>query len=218
VELALALENPAPDLTGAEGVNLTPDAVARIRWEPGAARTGLFTETTHVQGAVLVRMLRGAIDGESDNRVSTVGFGGTFSGVVIPLWDVDDRIKFALYGGWGIGRYITDLGAEGGQDAVFDVVTNNLRALPVAAAYAAYEHRWAPKFLSAVTYGIVSVSNLDIQPTMALRRTQRATANVTWNPITRADLVVEFLAGERVNNDGESGQSTQVQAGWRVRF
>ncbi len=31
---ALALENPAPDLTGAQGVNYTPDFVARLRWEP----------------------------------------------------------------------------------------------------------------------------------------------------------------------------------------
>ena len=31
---ALALENPAPDLTGAQGVTFTPDFVARFSWEP----------------------------------------------------------------------------------------------------------------------------------------------------------------------------------------
>ena len=37
---ALAVENPAPDLTGAEGVNLTPDFVASLKFQPGQKRSG----------------------------------------------------------------------------------------------------------------------------------------------------------------------------------
>ncbi len=40
LQLALALENPAPDLTGATAVNLTPDFIARLRWEPKSAMSG----------------------------------------------------------------------------------------------------------------------------------------------------------------------------------
>src|SRR4030095_587971 len=79
-------------------------------------------------------------------------------------------------------------------------------------------HRWRPSFSSSITYGVVTMHNLVVQTDDAVHRTQRATAYVTWNPITRADLVFEFLTGERVNKDGERGTSSQIQAGWKVHF
>jgi hypothetical protein len=205
-------------LTGAEGVNLTPDVVVRLRWEPQGTQKSLLTTPAHVQGALLLRTLRGEVTGQPDVTLSTGGFGATVSGVAVPRWDADDRIRFAAYAGWGIGRYITDLREEGGQDAVYDAVANDLRSLPVSSAYVGYEHAWRPAVGSTVTYGIVTVDNLAIQPGTALHRTQRVTANLTWNPVTRADLVFEFLTGERVNKDGERGVSSQIQAGWKVRF
>jgi hypothetical protein len=68
----------------------------------------------------LVRQLRGEVTGEPDLTAETVGIGGNISGVLVPRWDADDRIKFAANGGSGIGRYITDLSSLGGQDAVYD--------------------------------------------------------------------------------------------------
>jgi hypothetical protein len=47
---------------------------------------------------------------------------GNVSGVLVPRWDEDDRIKFAVNAGLGIGRYIADLSSLGGQDAVYDSV------------------------------------------------------------------------------------------------
>jgi DcaP outer membrane protein len=102
--LALALENPAPDLTGAEGINLTPDFVARIRWEPEDRPKVALTQSAHIQGAILVRALRGASTGQPDVTLSTGAFGVNVSGVVSPPWAAGDRIKFATNNGWGIGR------------------------------------------------------------------------------------------------------------------
>jgi hypothetical protein len=81
--------------------------------------------------------------------------GGNVSGVLVPRWDADDRFKFASNFAWGIGRYITDLGTLGGQDAVYDPLRNQLRALVVSSGYLGYERLWRPTFTSAVTYGIV---------------------------------------------------------------
>jgi hypothetical protein len=218
MQFALALENPAPDLTGAQGVNLTPDFIARLRWKPKERPRRLLTEGAHMQTAILVRTLRGELVDQPNVTLSTGGFGVNLSGVLIPPWNPDDRIKFASNNGWGIGRYITDLSSLGGQDAVFDPTTNERRALPVASGYIGYEHQWRPTFFSAFTYGIVNVSNLDIQPADALRRTQRGTVSITWNPAPRADLVLEFLTGVRVNKNGGRGASSQLQAGWTFRF
>jgi DcaP outer membrane protein len=216
--LAVSLENPAPSLTGAEGVNLTPDFVARVRWESETGLPGAIGRTQHVQVAVLARTLRGQVTDRPESTYSTGGLGGNVSGIVAPRWDPDDRVKFASNFGWGIGRYITDLGTLGGQDAIYDPVANELRALPVSSGYIGYERAWAARFSSSATYGIVNVANLDIQPGDALRRTQRTSFNVTFLPTPQIDMVVEFLAGTRVNKDGKRGSSSQIQAGWTFRF
>ena len=213
---ALALENPAPDLTGAEGVNFTPDFVARLRLEPSRKR-GLLLYTGHVQAALLVRQLRGEVPA-SGAAIMTGGIGGNVSGVLLPRWDADDRIKFAANAGSGIGRYISDLSSLGGQDAVYDPVQVSLRALPVSSGYFGYEHAWSPVFTTAVTYGVVNVSNLDIQPGDAFRRTQRTSINLIWNPIPSADIVFEFLTGTRLNKNGERASASQFQTGWTLKF
>lgn len=220
LNVSLAIENPAPDLTGAQGVNATPDFVARLRWEPhkGVPGPHLLGRTAHVQAAILVRTLRGEVTDQPKATLSTGGFGANVSGVLVPRWESDDRLKFAVNSGWGIGRYITDLGTLGGQDAVYDPLADSLRALPVYSAYVGYERMWKPTFTSAFTYGLVRVSNLDIQPGDALRETQRASLNLTWAPIPQLELVLEFLGGRRVNKDGAKGVSSQVQAGWTFRF
>jgi hypothetical protein len=220
LQLALALENPAPDLTGASGVNLTPDFIARVRWEPKAAPTGLLrlSSAQHVQASIIGRQLRGELTDQPQLTLSTGGFGINVSGELVPRWKRDDRIKFATNNGWGIGKYIADLGTLGGQDAIYDPSTGTLRALPVSSAYLGYERRWRPTIISAFTYGIVNVANLDIQPDDALKRTQRTSFNVTWSPVPQADIAVEFLLGTRVNKNNQRGTSSQLQAGWIYRF
>ena len=220
LKLALALENPAPDLTGASPVNLTPDLIARLRWEPQSAMSGPLglSSTQHVQAAVIGRQLRGEVTDQPQTTLSTGGFGVNVSGELVPRWDRDDRIKFATNNGWGIGKYITDLGTLGGQDAVYDPSAGTLRALPVSSAYFGYERKWRPTFVSAYTYGIVNVANLDIQPDNALRRTQRTSFNVTWSPVPQMDVAVEFLFGTRVNKNGQQATSSQIQTGWIYRF
>ena len=112
---AFALENPAPDLTGAQGVNFSPDVIARLKFQPGRKR-GLALYTDHIQASVVVRQLRGEVSGQPEVKLATAGIGGNVSGVVVPRWDAHDRIKFAVNAGSGIGRYIADLSSAGGQD------------------------------------------------------------------------------------------------------
>jgi hypothetical protein len=217
VDLSLALENPAPDLTGAEGVNMTPDVIARVRWEPGRGLSGRLLRTQHVQATILARQLRGE-EADSFETVSTGALGANVSGVLVARWDPDDRIKFASNVGWGIGKYITDLGTLGGQDGVFDPETGDLEALQVDSAYVGYERAWAPRLVSAFTYGIVHVRNRPVQPGSALSRTQRMTLNLMWSPVPQAGIGIEFLGGSRLNKDGQTARSTQFQLGWTYRF
>ena len=89
LNVSLAVENPAPDLTGAQGVNVTPDFIGRLRWEPteGVPGPHLLGRTAHVQAAILVRTLRGEVTDQPETTLSTGGFGANISGVLVPRWD-----------------------------------------------------------------------------------------------------------------------------------
>ena len=73
-------------------------------------------------------------------------------------------------------------------------------------------------FTTAVTYGVVHVSNLDIQLEDAFHQTQRTWINLMWNPVPFVDIVVEYLAGTRVNKDRQRASSSQIQGGWTLKF
>jgi hypothetical protein len=222
--LAGAIENPAPDITNATGVSQVPDIVVRARWRPAEGRKGPLglvsvREGVHVNLALLFRQLRGEPLGQPNTTLSTGGFGAGLSGRLTAPWQADTgQITFSAYAGSGIGRYITDLGTLGGQDAYYDPETNTIDALPVFAWYLGYERRWDAKLRSTFTYGTVIVDNIAAQPGSAFHMTNRWSLNLTWSPIPRLDLVGEFLFGNRINKDGQKGGSSQLQLGTNFRF
>jgi hypothetical protein len=224
LSFAAALEEANPELTGAEGVNQVPDLVVRIRWDPEAPPFpfGFFREGSHVQAALLVRQLRGETEdpnGEPRKTLSTTGYGLNLSGVLPSRFGPEkDKVRWAWNFGKGIGRYISDLNAVGGQDAVFDADRDTLDALPVAATYAAYEHWWGPQVRSTLTAGFVWVDNIDSQTADSLRRTERFSLNLAWSPIPRLDIIAEYLWGRRINLDAQSGHAGQLQVGSTFRF
>ena len=141
--MALALEDPDPDLTGATGVNQVPDMVARVRWEP---RQG-----GHVQVSGLFRQLRGEPAGTTDVAAAG-GYGTSVSGrLPFALWSKRDQVLFQVNGGTGIGRYISDLRSLGGQDGVFDPVANELQPLVVYSGLVGYEHWWSDRLRSSLS-------------------------------------------------------------------
>jgi outer membrane DcaP-like protein len=221
VGLALALENPSPEITGTSGVSQVPDLIARFRWAPAKppGPLGLLRQGSHIHAALLFRQIRGESTVVENATLSTVGYGVNFSGrLAAPGKARRAVLKYALYAGQGIGRYITDLGTLGGQDAVYDPATQTLETLPVFAAYVGFEQTWTSTLRSTVTYGYVRVDNLDIQPDDALRATNRGSINLSWSPISRIDLVAEYLLGNRINKDRKSGFSNQLQLGGNFRF
>ena len=222
--LATAIENPAPDITNAKGVSQIPDLVVRARWRPAEGAKGLlginvFRKDAHVNLAFLFRQIRGEPLDQPNTTLSTSGAGVGVSGRLTAPWQADEgQVTFSAYAGSGIGRYITDLGTLGGQDAFYDPATNTIDALPVFAWYLGYERRWNSDLRSTFTYGTVIVTNADAQPGEAFHQTNRWSLNLTWSPIPRVDIVGEFLFGNRSNKDGDRGSSSQFQLGSNFRF
>ena len=202
-------------------MNLIPDFVLRLRWNPkkGTGALPLFGQLGHVQAALLLRQIRAESDLNPNQTVAKGGAGFGLSGRIrTEWWSETDDVTFSLYGGKGIGRYITDLRTAGGQDAYFDTATGEMTALGVTAAYVGYEHAWSRTLRSTMTLGWVWVDVLENQPNDALKYTRRFSLNLAWTPISRLDLVAELLTGTRVNKDLQAGTATQIQLGSRFRF
>ena len=141
------------------------------------------------------------------------------SGRLTAPWEIDKgQVTFSAYAGSGIGRYITDLGSLGGQDAYYDPATMTIDALPVFAWYFGYEREVERQLASTFTYGtvIVRTSNCN-RPTRSTCRTgarsisrgRRSRASTSWG---------SSVFGYRINKDGQSGPSSQLQLGTNFRF
>jgi DcaP outer membrane protein len=213
---AVAIETPAVSITGAEGVNLFPDVVART-YIP-------LPKDGHIQVAGVLRQIRGQV---TSGEVQTVwGGGGSVSGVVmVPVQKLSDRIIFQVNGGVGIARYINDLQSLGGQDAMYDSTRNVLKALPVLGWYVDYEHVWKEwsamehmNLRSTVMWSFVGVHNFDFQAADAYWKTNRLAVNAIFSPSTRVDLGIEYIFGNRYNKDGERGSANQIQVVGLFRF
>ena len=222
--LATALENPAPDITNAKGVSQVPDLVVRARWRPKEGSTGplgfmnVFRQDAHVNLAFLFRQIRGEPLDQPNTTLSTSGFGVGVSGRLAAPWDDKGQVMFSTYAGSGIGRYITDLGTLGGQDAFYDIATNTIDALPVFAWYLGYERRWDASLRSTFTYGTVIVDNIDAQPGDAFHMTNR------WSvePHLVADSAPRPRRRVPVRQPDQQGRaaggSSQFQLGTNFRF
>jgi hypothetical protein len=209
LELAIAIEDPDPDVTGGTGLTKVPDIVAAIRFSRW--------NRLHLKTALLLRQIRAEADNNPGTDAKEDGWGISVSGH-IKLWGDRDEFMYQLNYGDGIGRYINDLGSVGGQDAVFDPVTGELKVLTAFGGYLAYQHWWSEKMRSTLVAGFTDVDNFDFQPDDAYRQTRRITANLLYSPIPRVDVGAEMLWGERTNKDGSSADALQLQIAAKYVF
>ncbi|MCK5362774.1 MAG: porin, partial [Gammaproteobacteria bacterium] len=107
LDLLIGLEDPAPDVTGGQGVSQYPDFVASVRRN--------WSKRWHVKSSLLLRQIEAKWDLDSSVADSTFGWGLSVSGKVgLEIGDERDNILFQLNYGDGIGRYINDLQEVGG--------------------------------------------------------------------------------------------------------
>lgn len=222
VRLAASMEYPNASLTDVDGtfvkaVNQVPDAVVRGTWTP--------SQPIRLQGAAVLRNIRGESESRPNDIQSRTGWGLSASGTIFALpWDSEDSFTFQLNGGSGIARFINDLNSAEGQDGAFDPSTGDLHLLAHWGWYGSYLHRWRGRadepgdLRSSLVWGAVHVDNLDFQGPGAYRKTSRFSINVVWVPVRGGELGFQYIWGERVNKDGASGQARQVQVRTRYLF
>ncbi|NDD31281.1 MAG: hypothetical protein EB084_23775 [Proteobacteria bacterium] len=183
-----------------------PDLVAALAWE----RDPLW-----LQCSVNTRELVGT---SGQTQCATSGWGVSLSGrLEIPVGRHTDLLSAGATWGRGIGSYFND---SAPPDAIFVSSASGSRidAIPVTGWFVSMQHQWSPSFHSVVSQGIVSASNLSVQPGSSFRRTTYTTANLVWQPSARWMLGVEGQWGYRRNLDGAAGSASRVQVTTRYDF
>lgn len=219
LNLSVALEDPAPDVSGGTGVSKWPDIVIGVDRLPGgrlawADRKSGWSARTNLIG----RQIEARANDVGDTE-SAIGWGIVASGrIPVRLWDERDQFLWQLIYGDGIGRYVNDLGTVGGQDAIFSP-QGKLKTLSVFAGYLAYQHWWNTRWRSNATISWVNVDTYEFQSSEeyqtlfgpAYDRTLRTAINLVFTPVQRVELGAELLWGERENGDGSTGDASQLQ-------
>ncbi len=213
-EVAAAVEDPNPDVTGSPGLAgestaRWPDFTGNVRWSP---------EWGHLQLAGILREL--TFDPVVGSRDTAVGWGLNFTGAINLGKEVakgrQDNILFQIAGGQGIANYYNDSSGLG-FDAVGDA-TGNLDALDIWGGFAAYQHFWTPRIATTIGYSYLQVETESIQPVTDYESGHYAVGNVWFYASQRVLLGVEGLYGIREDIDGDNGDDFRLTFAIQYRF
>lgn len=197
----VGLEQPdsSPDGPDATGVNHAPDGGFNLRWEK--AKIG------HAQLAAVFRDIGARSDSLGDRQA--LGWGTNLS-AAFTVFGGDTVLGQATVG-QGIGSLGNDT-TTFDTDAAFDE-HGDLVALPYAAAFAGYTHRWAEDWRSTATYGFVNLEPEASQGPDAYRRTHYASVNLVWQLRKHLSVGVEALYGHKETQSRATGDAVRTQVG-----
>ena len=222
LSLVMSIENPETNIDQGVGVTELPDLILSVNKLP---LTSNYAWNYKV-GAI-VRDLRGKADVTNASPVrNAIGWGLTTSGrVPAPVWSDSDNVAWQITYGSGVGRYLNDLNAIGGGDAVFDS-SGDLRPLPVLAGFLSFQHEWNSSWLnrwpglwrSNLNLSWIDIANYDFQEGSAYNQTMYTSANLIYFPTQNARVGLEFLWGQRKNKDNSRGTARQIQLSTRFTF
>ena len=208
----ISVEAPATNVNfsvnGTAAVPLTPapDASLRFRneWEHG-----------HIQVASIFRDLSVQLPNGGPQE-SAFGWGVNVTGLVEVFGR--DNFVFQVGYGHGISRYVGDAGGLGLDVAPNNLTDLSLRALPLLAPTASYQHYWTPVLRSNATFGFVQAQNTAFQPATTFHKSTYSSVNIIWNPFGSIDLGAEFIYGWAQEKSGAHANAPRIQFTGRYRF
>lgn len=232
---AVAIEHPNDDIdagairlidpelgTNLRGDESMPDFTAQIRYTD---------DWGHIQLSGLARRVGFDTVNTEDNEPKGGEFGwGVMLGGVFK-WDLATFRTGVVYGN-GIASYMND----GGMDlapraalipvpAIFPPPENpplnlllSARAVPLLGITAYVDLQWTDTLSSSIGYSFTQVDNTNFQEGNAFHRGEYASANLLWSPVPRILTGLEFLWGQRTDNNGNKGDDLRLQFTVKVSF
>ena len=208
-QLNVSIENPTEQVTYSGSIEH-----ANQRFPDVAANLKLFRgQGGHLTIAGVGTELR--YTDADDNFNSETGFGGLATAKLITSGK--SNLKFQIAGGKGIAHFIE--GIRGlGYDAVSDTTNSELETLFVLGGFLAYQHYWSESAHSTIIIGDVRLGENDLLSTQDFKSGTYGGINFFWEPIPKISFGFEFLLGQRINQNNESGTAARIQFSGQMAF
>jgi hypothetical protein len=206
--LEVSLETPeSVTYEGAETRTRLPDFSAAGTWLTG----GNYFQ--HIRVAVIARDLRA--EGEGGGTDSELGWALSGSAKTnLPFMGARDNFKFTVHTGDGYGTQLKG----GPKEGVFNPSSSELETIGVFGAYGGLQHFWSDRYRSNFLFGHVEASNPDFVDGDTMKNTTYVSVNFVWSPFPTAKLGVEYLWGQRKDQDGASGTSNRFLLSSMTKF
>lgn len=206
--LALAVENPQSDSRDAGGA-----VTAQDRGPDLAANWTTTGDWGQLSLRGLVRPLR-AEDGSGANQASTTGYAAGVSGIF--KLGAADSVLYQFNAGKGAGRYIQDTNPA----AAYNASPATLSAQKSVGGFLGLQHSWGGSARSTLVYGMTRNDNDPGFGAIAglNKSTSEVHANLIYSPYKRVDVGLEYVWGERKQEDGQKGELSRLQGAVKFSF
>lgn len=202
-----ALENGDTTITDTSGArieadsNMVPDAVVRYNHKGDFGNISI---------AGIARQLRADLPTIEEEDF---GYGVSVSGRVKA--GAKDDIRFNLFGGEGLGRYV---GLNAVNGAAIDPVTGDLEAISSYGGLIAYRHPFGDTARLNVGYSGLWADNPDFAMGSMTKSVQSVYGAILWDVAEKTTVGAELLYGIRENEAGDEGSLSRFTVSTKFAF
>ncbi len=210
---AVAIENPGVDVdtsgpysnSSIQGNETFPDITSQLR---------LNEDWGHIQIAGILRQLDYESMSTPDHKPS-----GSETGWGINLSSnfkfANDTLRLGAVYGEGIATYMNDGGMDMGTQSISD---EPMAAVPLTGVIAYYDLSWNSQWSTSFGYSYTEVDNERFQGSEAFQKGEYASINLLYAPSKPIMMGVEYLWGQRTDNDGDTGDDNRIQFSMKYSF
>ncbi len=193
--------------------NVYPDLISNLMYDKGPHFLQLALAWSQLEIDATIDAGASVFDEPYDIEGRGAVFGGRH------FFGDSDQLQYQYTWVRGMGHLIADLAADDiAGNAVLVDEGRGVEELETRAGQIAWQHWWQPDWSSTFVYSKVVVDNEEEQGPHAYHKSSYSSANLVWDVTNRVTTGIEYLYGERTNNNGEKGRANRLQFMTRFNF
>jgi hypothetical protein len=216
VTLAMAIESPGSAIDEGKVAELDPnlDVDDHNEYPDGTLQGRYSGDWGHVQGSAIFRGVGFEVTTNPGADPSGTKFGWGLSGSAGIHTIGKDRVLMQVTYGEAIANYFND----GGNDLGPDGALADGKTIPSLGWMLYYDRFWSDEWSSSVGYSEHRQSNTNGQDDDSFKTGQYFSVNTLWTPIPNFMTGLEFLWGQRENNDENDESDSRIQLSFKYNF
>jgi hypothetical protein len=216
VTLAVAIESAGTAIDEGKVTEVDPnlDVDDHNEYPDGTFLARYTGDWGHVQGSAILRGVGFEVTTNPGADPSGTKLGWGLSGSTGIYTFGKDRVLLQLTYGEAIANYFND----GGNDLGPDGALADGKTIPSLGWMAYYDRFWDDQWSSSVGFSEHRQYNTNGQADTSFKTGQYFSVNTLWTPIPNFMTGLEFLWGQRENNDENDEVDTRLQLSFKYNF